>query len=127
MSNIELEGRSEKAAQLHSVVSSVDELVECGNAGHDPDGWESRGEHGVWVQRHSTPRLLLFTPYRVPRGPPKGLTLILKRRTIGKFVNGDSFDVTDDWSSGSQAHRFLKDGWTGRTKLFVAHISTDVA
>ena len=85
---IELEGRSEKADQLHLVVSAIDELVECGSAGHDPDSWESRGEHGVWARRHSTPRLSLFTPYRVPRGPPKGLALGLKRRTIGKFING---------------------------------------
>ena len=39
----------------------------------------------------------------------------MKRRTIGEFVSGDKFDITDDWSSGSQAHRFLKDAWTGRT------------
>ena len=123
---IELEGRSEKAAQLHSVASSIDELVECGSSGHAPDSWESRGEHGVWVRRHSTPRLSLFTPYRVPRGPPKRLTLGLERRTIGKLINGDSFDVTDDWTSGSQAHRFLKDGWTGRTEFSVAPIATAV-
>ena len=46
---IELEGRSEKAAQLRSVVRSIDELVESGNSGHDPDSGESRGEHGVWA------------------------------------------------------------------------------
>ena len=40
---IELLGRSEKAAQLHSVVRSIDELVERDNSGHDPDSWESRG------------------------------------------------------------------------------------
>ena len=55
-------------------------------------------------------------------GTAKGLALGLKRRTIGKFINGDSFDVTDYWTSGSQAHRFLKDGWTGRTEFSVAPI-----
>ena len=123
---IELEGRSEKAARLHSVAGSIDELVERGNSAHDPDSWESRGQHGVWVRRHSTPRLSLFTPYRVPRGPPKGLALGLKRRTIGKFINGDSFDVTDDWTSGTQAHRFLKDGRTGRTEFSVPPIAAAV-
>ena len=123
---IELEGRSEKAAQLHSVVSSIDELVERGSSGHDPDSWGSRGENGVWVRRHSTPRLSLFTPYRFPRGPSKGLALGLKRRTIGKLLNGDAFDVTDDHFVGSQAHRFLKDGWTGRTEFSVAPIAAAV-
>ena len=116
----------EKAAHLHLVVSSIDELVECGSAGHYPDSWESRGEDGAWVRRHSTPRLSLFTPYRVPRGPPKGLALGLKRRTIGKLINGDAFDVTDDWTSGSHAHRFLKDGWTGRTDFSAAPIAAAV-
>ena len=53
------------------------------------------------------------------RGPPRRLALGLKRRTIGKFVNDDAFDVIDDWTSGSLAHRFLKDGWTGRTEFSV--------
>ena len=124
---VELEGRSERAAQLHSIKRSIDELVESGNAGHDPDSWEARGEQGVWIRRHSTPRLSLFTPFRVPRGPPKGLALGLKRRTIGKFINGDAFDVVDDWTSGSQAHRFLRDGWTGRTEFSVAsHFGTSI-
>ena len=60
---VELEGRSERAAQLHSIKRSIDELVESGNAGHDPDSWEARGEQGVWIRRHSTPRLSLFTPF----------------------------------------------------------------
>ena len=70
LGQVELEGRSEKAAQLHSVVRSIDELVEHGNAGHDPDNWESQGEQGVWFRRHSTPRPSLLAPFRVPRGRP---------------------------------------------------------
>ena len=42
---IELVGRSEKAAQLHSAVSAIDELVERGSSGHDLDSWESE----VWI------------------------------------------------------------------------------
>ena len=117
---VELEGRSTKAAKLHSVVSRIEDLVDHDTAGADPDAWESRGEGGAWIRRHSTPRLSLFTPYRVPRGPPKGTRLGLKRRTVGQFVNGVAFDVTDDWTSGSQAHRFLSDGWTGRTIFTIA-------
>ena len=49
---VELEGRSERAAHLHSIKRSIDELVESGNAGHDPDSWEARGEQGVWIRRH---------------------------------------------------------------------------
>ena len=115
---VELDGRAEKAAQLHSVVATLDkmeDLVEQGTAGHDPDCWEKRGEDGTWIRRHTNPRLALFTPFRVPRGPPKSAHLGMVRRTVGRFVNGDQFDVEDDWTSGSQAHRFLRDGWTGRT------------
>ena len=43
------------------------------------------------------------------RGPPKELSMGLKCRTIGKFIKGSAFDVTDDWTSGSQAHRLLKE------------------
>ena len=53
-------------------------------------------------------------------GPPRELALGLERSTVEKFINGDAFDVIADWSSGSQAHRFLKDGWTGRTEFSVA-------
>ena len=63
------------------------------------------------------PKAFIVYAISSSEGPPKGLALGLKRRTIGKVINGDAFDVTDDWTSGSQAHRFLKDGWTGRTEL----------
>ena len=116
-------GESRSAA---SVVSFMDEMVEDGSAGHDPDSWGSRGKHAVWVRRHSTSRLSLSTPYRVPRAPPKGLALGLNRRTSGKFINGDFFDVTGGWTSGSQAHRLLKGDWTGRTEFSVAPIASAV-
>ena len=119
MGLVEATGRSENAAKLHSVCSVMSELVENHEGVHDPDFWESRGENRAWVRRHATPRLSLFTPYRVPRGPPKHLKLGLKRRTVGSFINGGSFDVTDDWLSPSQSHRFLRDGWTGYNEFSV--------
>ena len=48
------------------------------------------------------------------------MKLKMTRRTVGRFTNGDEFDVQDDWTSGSQAHRFLRDGWTGRTEFTIA-------
>ena len=116
----ETEGRSAKAAQLHLVATRMDAITEHTICGHDPDCWVARGEGGQWTRQHTTPRLSLFTPYRVPKGPPKNLKLKMTRRTVGRFTNGDEFDVQDDWTSGSQAHRFLRDGWTGRTEFTIA-------
>ena len=114
---IEAEGRSLKAAQLHSVSKSIKEIVRHGNGGYDADCWSARGQEGKWIRQHPTPRLSLFTPYRVPRGPPKNQKLKMSRRTVGEFLTGGKFDVVDDWTSGSQAHRFLKDAWTGQTEF----------
>ena len=91
-----------------------EETAEC-----EADVWISRGQGGKWVRKHSAPRLALFTPHRVPKGPPKGQRLAMRRRTIGSFVGGGAFDVTDDWTSGSQAHRFLRDAWVGRLEFEV--------
>ena len=65
------------------------------------------------------PRLLLFTPYRVPRGPAKNLRLAFTRRTVGTLASGSTFDVTDEWHTGSQAHRFLRDAWARLTEFVV--------
>ena len=122
MGMVESEGRAARAAQLHSVSRSMKEIVGTGSAGCDGDSWESRGADGKWIRRHSAPRLALFTPFRVPKGPPKGQRLAMRRRTVGQFVGGGTFDVIDDWTSGSQAHRFLRDAWTGHTEFEVADL-----
>ena len=114
---VEAEGRSAKAAQLHAMSTSIDEVLSHGNDGYDADSWEARGQEGKWIRRHTTPRIALFTLYRVPRGPPNNQRLKMSRRTIGEFLTGGKFDITDDWTSGSQAHRFLKDAWTGRPEF----------
>ena len=118
---VEAEGRSAKAAQLHAISTSIDEVVSQGNDGYDADSWEARGQEGKWIRQHTTPRRALFTPYRMPPGPPNNQRLKMSRRTIGDLLTGGKFDISDDWTSGSQAHRFLKDAWTGRTEFEVIH------
>ena len=121
---IESEGRSAKAAQLHSVANCIDDVVGRDSDGCDGDTWTSRGEGGNWIRNHATPRLAMFTPFRVPRGPAKNQRLAMRRRTIGTFLSGGDFDVIDDWTTGSQAHRFLRDAWTGRTEFTIATTTT---
>ena len=98
----------------------IEDIVGRESDGCDGDTWSSRGQNGNWIRSHATPRLAMFTPFRVPRGPAKNQRLAMRRRTVGTFLSGGDFDVTDDWTSGSQARRFLRDAWTGRTEFTVA-------
>ena len=38
----------------------------------------------------------------------------------------NALDATNDWTSGFQTHRFLKDGWTARMDFSVAPIAAAV-
>ena len=62
-----VQGRSNKAARLHSVdESAAPEFVGIrGNVQQEKGGdrWLSRGYKGMWQRLHSTPRNSLFTPF----------------------------------------------------------------
>ena len=72
------EGRSEKAAKLHSVAKASRQLKAARKAeavfsvlGNilGQDYWSERGEQGRWVRVHATPRQSMFSPGEVARGP----------------------------------------------------------
>ena len=107
------EGRAGKAAQLHAM-ERLEPQGEFRDRG-GPDRWEERGDRGRWVRLHRTPRLSLFTPYKVPNGPGRKTRLSISRHTIGVDEHGKSFDVIDDWTSRDVAHRVLPTRWTGMT------------
>ena len=129
----ERDGRSDKAAQLHSVkrvglqcwTTKLEDIAsKNGDQKHDPDHWISRGDGGIWSRCHNQPRISVFTPYRVPKGLPKTIQLSLLRRTRGTFVSGEPFCVEDQWMGSATAHRFLKDAWVGVTE-FVEDIAAN--
>ena len=114
------EGRSGKAAQLHSVTideatKNWDELRKTGHDKRGGDDWISRGEEGSWHRQHSTPRVSLFTPYKVAKGPASRIPLSHVRFTCGVTESGESFEFHDDWTLPSQKHRVLKEPWVGYT------------
>ena len=73
-----VEGRSGKAAKLHSVtrmlrqdsamakIQSADESFASVSGG---DYWAERGEAGRWVRVHTHPRVSAFLHWKVPGGP----------------------------------------------------------
>ena len=81
------------------------------------DVWECRGEGGVWRRRHRKQRLSLFTPYRVPRGPPKGTLFAIRRKTTGQFHDGEHFVFEDEWNVSDGQHKMLDRAWTGITEF----------
>ena len=107
------EGRSEKAAQLHGV-------SESGDRRGSKDSWAERGSKGKWVRIHATPRRCLFTPLKVAKGPKEQGELSELRVTNGRFANGEQFTFVDQWASADNAHRILKQPWTGRTMFLTA-------
>ena len=73
---------------------------------------ESKG-NGLEV--HRTPRVAMFTPFRVRRGPGRKTRLQSVRQTIRVDEKGHQFDVVDDWTDKAHAHRALPARWTGIT------------
>jgi hypothetical protein len=78
------------------------------------DHWSERGEYGRCVRVHSTPRSTRFDPWQARHGPGRKTRLRPSRRTIGVFVGGETFDVTDDWRGRDSNDCDLPRGWTGR-------------
>ena len=60
----------------------------------------------------------MFTPHRVSGGPGKEVALNRIRITKGTYISfGESFEIIDDYSIGSSAHRLLARGWVGTTEF----------
>ena len=117
------EGRSDKAAKLHS----IDKIRAHGNwknmmkTGHEQRGgdkWRSRGENGVWCRIHTTPRISLFTPYKVAQGPCGKTSMRQTRFTSGVTESGECFEFHDDWTLPQQRHKIMEEAWVGFT-MFV--------
>ena len=70
-----------------------------------------------------TPRISMFTPYKVARGPGKGVSLKKSRFTCGVTENGEAFEFFDDWTIPDCSHRILNEPWIGYT-VFVEQGST---
>ena len=62
------------------------------------DRWTSCGVRGIWHRWHMPPRLSLFTPYKVSKGPGSRCCLHQHRSTYGVTSAGRSFDFDDDWT-----------------------------
>ena len=117
-------GRSEKAAQLHSLHREAPE-PQSGEAngeaiGRAPiaDHWSERGELGRWVRVHSTPRTEKFDPNMAPRGPGRKTKLQGIRVTQGVRSNGEKFREEDVWNSG-HTETTQTQPWTGTTTFMV--------
>ena len=112
------EGRSGKAANLHSVEvskakSSWDKIRKTGHEKRGGDDWISNGKGGVWHRQHTTPRVSLFTPYKVSKGPANRIPLSHVRFTCGVTESGKSFEFHDDWTLPDRKHKVLEEPWIG--------------
>ena len=118
----ERKGRSSAAAQLHALNKNNGTdgpIIINPNEAQQRDVWEIRGEGGIWRRRHHRSRLSLFTPHRVPRGPPKNVRLGMRRRTVGKFEGGEEFSIDDEWHVAEARHKMLELSWTGYTEFYI--------
>jgi hypothetical protein len=110
------EGRAQKAAQLHSITRlNPQGKFQEGGVG---DRWEERGEQGMWIRVHRTPRVGLFNPCKVPRGPGRGTRISSLRETIGIDESGCKFSMSDNWLKEGTP-RTLPRRWTGITMFRV--------
>ena len=128
--NLDLrEGRSEKAARLHSVAASSRKPRD-----RDPDGepsaavaggdfWSERGERGRWVRVHVTPRSDMFFPEEAPRGPGRKTRLRATRKVQGEYLSGVRFKKENDWTTDNPDDS-LEEPWTGRTIFIVDRLGS---
>ena len=115
------EGRSDKAAKLHEISKAQRQkqhedqkglfVFQNGRA----DDWGERGENKRWSRLHRTPRLALFTPFKIPRGPGRKTKLSAVRITRGIDEQGNKFSIRDDWTNPDCSHRILNKKWVGET------------
>ena len=126
--NLDLrEGRSEKAAKLHSITRSARQakadtkrdVAMCSfNRLSGEDFWSERGEYGRWVRTHVVPRLSMFCPWKATRGPGRKTKLDPVRSIRGVYSNGEEFKIQDDWMSSDEKRR-MHLPWTGQTIFIV--------
>ena len=130
----ERDGRAKVNAKLHHVTHVKNyKRQECPdkpiivypNEEQERDVWECRGVGGSWKRRHYRSRLMKFTPFRVPRGPPRGVRLGMRRRTVGQFESGETFKIEDEWNTDETRHKMLEQGWTGYTEFYVDNSPDD--
>ena len=126
--NLDLrEGRSEKAAKLHSITRSARQakadakrdVAMCSfNRLSGEDFWSERGEYGRWVRTHVVPRLSMFCPWKATRGPGRKTKLDPVRSIRGVYSSGEEFKIKDDWTSPDEKRR-MHLPWTGQTIFIV--------
>ena len=117
------EGRSDKAAKLHSVTRNtrqeaamrklhvVDESFASVSGG---DYWAEKGEAGRWVRVHTHLRNSCVQPWKVPGEPGRRTQMTHERYTRGLNAQGRLFRVDDSWDELSTNSITMKP-WTGRT------------
>ena len=127
------EGRSDKAAKLHSVTRlprqelaafkfiNVDNSFASVSGG---DYWAERGEAVRWVRVHTHPRTSTFLPRKAAGGPGRKMRPTQERSTRGVDMQGQQFKIDDNWNEPNISHPPMIT-WTGRTFLFVDKIDTD--
>jgi hypothetical protein len=109
------EGRSEKSAKLYMI-------REKGDKRGGEDAWGQRGgEGGQWSRIHRDARRSLFAPGCADKGPSSSRTLTSTRKTKGKFIDGKTFTIIDDWRDQRSTHRSLEKSWTGETTFYEWH------
>ena len=126
------EGRSDKAAPLHSVtrdsrqksamtkLRTVDESFAGVSGG---DYWAERGEAARCVRVHTRPRTSLFLPWKVPGGPGRKTRLTHDRSTRGVNSQGRQFRV-DDSLDEPTTNSIPTTHWTGRAIFMVDNVHT---
>ena len=74
--------------------------------------WELAASGG----EHRRPRISLFTPLRVARGPDASTHLFRIRKTQGvRLDTFEPFEIADDWTQSGNAHRKMSFPWVGKT------------
>ena len=111
------QGRSEKAAQLHLLQNQEEwrNIRKTGQEKKGGDRWQVRGEDGIWCRSHTTPRVSLFTPYKVARGPESRLAMTYQRYTYGVTESARKFEMCDDWTVPDRRYLVLEEPWIGHT------------
>ena len=115
------EGRSDKAAKLHSVsTSSPTQIIERAVSRNLPGGdfWAERGEHGRWVRVPVNPRSSMFYPEEAPKGPGRKTRLKPLRKVQGTNFSGLRFRKENNWTMDNTDDE-LNESWTGKTIFIV--------
>ena len=79
------------------------------------DAWNEN--NGFIMRMHYKPRLSLFAPMDVAGYPNSDRTIGRIRVTKGLTITGQKFEMRDDWTMPSKAHRNLAIPWIGTTSF----------